>query len=83
LTNGWATTALLQFCDKVAIWANNRFPTYTSAGLVWKHFSTVVKRAVIPPNTMKRGNVIESHYKPKVVRVTPLIMNLFECFNTH
>jgi len=83
LTNGWATTALLQFCDKVAIWANHRFRTYTSVGLVWEDFSTEVKKAVIHPNTVKRGNVIESHYKPKVVSVTPLIMNLSECFNTH
>jgi hypothetical protein len=56
LTNGWAAAALLQFRDKVAVWANHCFPAYASTGVTWEDFSAAVKEAFIPPDAVTRLN---------------------------
>jgi hypothetical protein len=43
-----------QFYDKVAVWANHRFPAYATTTVTWEDFSTAVKEAFIPPDAVTR-----------------------------
>ena len=54
LTNSWATSALLQFHDEGAVWANHRLPAHASAGIAWEDSSAAVKEAFIPPDAVTR-----------------------------
>ena len=54
LIHGWAAAALLQLCDKAAVWANHRFPAHASAGIAWEDFSAAVKQVFIPPDAVTR-----------------------------
>jgi hypothetical protein len=46
--------ARLQFCTNASSWANLQFRVYTSTAVAWKEFSTAIKEAYIPPDTVTR-----------------------------
>ena len=54
LPNSWAAMVLLQFCDKVVVWANNCFLAHANAGIAWEDIAATVNKDFISPDTMTR-----------------------------